>query len=197
MIFSVQVTGGRGGIAVAEDSVTPLEYSVVIETVTPSEGSQKGGTEITISGMGFSLTVFDSDSMEWDNEILLDAYERALVAHGDGCSEGWESVVMVGGSECDIITVNHMTITCITPANQNPGITDIYDVMVQVGCGSVSLSASISGGFTYSDDLTPEVTGITPDQGSIYGGTSVTITGTGFSDDPSEVSVKVCTYVCA
>lgn len=168
--------------------------------MTPNEGSQAGGTEITITGMGFSLIVSDSNSMELDpeNEILSDAYKRALVANGNGCNEGWETLVTMGGNECDIITLDHMTITCITPANQNAGITDIYDVIVQVRCtdnSSTPLSATINNGFTYSDHLTPEVTGVTPNQGTVYGGNSITITGTGFSDDPSEIFVKVCSQL--
>ena len=145
--------------------------------------------------MGFAPTASDSDSMEWvpENEILTDAYKRTLVANDDECSNGWESVVMVGGWECDVITADHMTITCITPANQIVG-TNVYDVTVHVQCrdsGSVSQSQTISSGFTYSDTLTPEVGRVTPMQGSVYGGTTITISGTGFSDDASQVVVMV------
>ena len=178
----------------------PLEYTVVIATVLPGEGSQIGGTEITITGVGFASVMSDSDSMEWNlgNEILADAYERALVANDNECSDGWENVVMVGGWECDVITANHMTITCITPANQNFGIINVYNVTVHVQCrdmGSVALFHTVSDGFTYSDALTPAVGIVTPTQGSIYGGTIITITGIGFSTDPSEVTVMVCYWL--
>ena len=183
--------GGSGGIAVIDDTVVPLEYTVTVDTVTPGEGSQEGGTEITITGTGFAPT--SPHSVEWshENEIVWDAYQRALVANGDGCSGEWRNVVTLGGSECDVISADHMTIKCITPANQNPGATDTYDVTVEVICsdvGSTPASGVATGGFTYSDILTPEVTGVTPDQGSIHGGESITIDGTGFSE---ESSVKV------
>ena len=171
-----------------------MEYTVTVDTVLPGEGSQVGGTEITITGIGFALTSYDFDEWNPGNEILLDAYQRAVVANGDGCSGEWRNVVALGGIECVIITADHMTITCITPANQNPGTTDTYDVTVGVVCsdvGSTPASGVAAGGFTYSNLLTPEVTEVTPHQGSIHGGNSITITGTGFSDDPSQLSVKV------
>ena len=134
--------------------------------------------------------------MEWDpgNEILADAYKRALVTYDDECSEGWESVVTVGDWECEVNTADHMTITCITPANQNVGITNMHDVTVHVQCrdmGSVALSHTITSGYSYSDMLTPEVFAVTPTEGPVHGGTALTITGAGFSADPSEVAVMV------
>ena len=185
----MQVVSGSGGIAVIDDTVVPLEYTVTVSDVLPDEGSQNGGTEITITGTGFALT--SSDSNEWDpgNEVLLDAYQRALVANGNGCTGEWKNVVRIGVSECDVITADHMTITCITPPN--PGTTDIYDMIFEVVCSDEISAQAIGDLFTYSDVLTPEVTEVTPNQGSIHGGDSITITGTGFSDDPSQLSVKV------
>lgn len=187
-----QVAGNSGGIALIDDTVDMLQYSVVVESVSPSEGSQAGGTEITISGAGFAPT---SSVTVWEpeNSILLDAYKRAKVAQDNGCPEGWETIVTVGMEECDIITSDHVTITCITPANQNAGTTDPYDTVVTVRCkdGSQVSSHTLSDGFAYSDTLTPEITGITPAQGSVYGGNSITITGTEFSEDPTSISVMV------
>ena len=178
--------------------MSPLEYTVTIATVSPGEGSQAGGTEITITGMGFASTLSDSSSIELDpgNEILSDAYQRALGALGEECIGGWENVVTVGEWECDIISADHMTITCVTPVNQNADATNTYDVMVQVRCtdvDSTSLDVSVSDGFTYSNDLTPELSGVTPERGTVHGGNSITISGAGFSDNPSEISVMVRT----
>ena len=179
--------------------MNPLEYIVVVETVLPWEGSQAGGTMITISGTGFARTSSDSGSTEWNhgNEILSDAYHRAL-AGDNGCSGGWENLVMVGEWECDIITSDHMTITCITPANQNAGSTNAYDVTVQVYChgsDSTPMTDTLSSGYTYSDSLTPEVEEVTPSQGSVHGGNTITITGNGFSHDTSQISVMVRSYM--
>ena len=171
-----------------------MEYTIIIYIVVPGEGSQKGGTEITITGTGFAPT--SSDSEEWDpgNEILSDAFQRALVANGNGCSGGWRNVVTIGDNDCDVITADHMTLTCVTPANEYPGTTNTYDIIISLVCDDPSFFSTgviVGPGFTYSDPLTPEVTGATPDQGSIHGGNSITIEGTGFSDDPSAVTVKV------
>lgn len=188
----MQVVGNNGGIALVDDTVDMLQYSVVVESLSPSEGSQAGGTEITISGTGFAPT---SSVTVWEPEdsILLDAYKRAVLAQDNGCPEGWETVVTLGAEECDIITSSHMTITCVTPANQNAGTTDVYDIMVTIRCkdGSQVSSHTLGNGFAYSDALTPQITGITPDQGSVYGGNSITITGTEFSENPTSISVMV------
>ena len=177
-----------------------MDYVISIDTVLPGEGSQNGGTEITITGSGFALFSFSSTEWNPGNEILSDAYNRALIANGEGCSGGWVNTVRMGGSECDIITADHMTITCVTPPNDTPGIVDTYDITVEVSCtdSSTPVTEVASGVFTYSDLLTPVVTGITPEQGSISGGDMITISGTGFSNVLSEISVKVrkCTETC-
>lgn len=193
----MQVVGNNGGIALIDDTVDMLQYSVSVESVSPLEGSQAGGTEITISGTGFAPT---SSVTVWEpeNSILLDAYKRAVLAQDNGCPEGWETIVTLGGEECDIITSDYLTITCITPANQNEGTTD-YEMVVTVRCkdGSQVSSHTLSNGFAYNDGFTPQITGITPAQGSVYGGNSVTITGTEFSEDPTSISVMVSnTYTC-
>lgn len=174
-----------------------LQYSVSLETVLPSEGSQAGGTEITIAGTGFApmSSVTSSTGWEPENSILLDAYKRAVVAHDNGCPESLQTVVRVGVEECDIITADHMTIRCVTPPNPNPGTTDTYDVVVTISCsdGSQISSHTLSNGFSYFNTLTPQITGITPAQGSVYGGNSITITGMDFSEDLNSISVMVST----
>ena len=166
--------------------------------MSPGEGSQNGGTDITITGSGFAVSSFGST--EWDpgNAIVADAYTRAMDANGNGCDGRWRNVVMMGGSECDVISADHMTVTCITPANESPGTMDTYDVTVDVVCSDISstpASGVASGVFTYSNLLTPEVTGVDPLQGSIHGGDTIAISGSGFSEHTSDISVTVGIYV--
>ena len=188
----LQVAGGEGGVAEVDATAEQLNYGIVIEAVEPAEGSQAGGTEITISGKGFWS---DSGTGEWSPEdpTLAAAYHIALVAHDDGCSAGWENEVTVDWVECDIISSSHMTITCITPANPSPGVMDIHDIMVKVRCrdGSSETTQTLPAGFTFSPALTPAVMAISPEQGSVYGGDTVTITGSGFPDDVTGVVVEV------
>jgi hypothetical protein len=53
-----------------------------------------------------------------------------------------------------------------------------------------------AGKVTYRDDATPVVTALTPTTGSPTGNTLVTLTGTGFGTDPSQVSIFVDGIAC-
>jgi hypothetical protein len=53
-----------------------------------------------------------------------------------------------------------------------------------------------AGKVTYRDDATPVVTALTPTTGSPTGNTLVTLTGTGFGTDPTQVSIFVDGIAC-
>ena len=89
-------------------------------------------------------------------------------------SAGTNSVTFDGASATSIVVVNDTTITCETPAG-TPGAT--VDVVVSNANGT----ATLAGGYRYH--ATPTVTAVSPTLGSSLGGTSVTVTGTGFSVD--------------
>jgi hypothetical protein len=59
-----------------------------------------------------------------------------------------------------------------------------------------STTQTMSQTVTYSGASTPTVTGISPEYGTYKGGDELTITGTGFSTDISEVSVLIDGYEC-
>jgi hypothetical protein len=82
--------------------------------------------------------------------------------------------VTIGGVSCDSTTYNSLTsITCITP----PGSNGAKAVVVT---NPDSQSATLSSGFTYSDGMAPTISSISPNNGPISGGTSVTVTGSQF-----------------
>jgi hypothetical protein len=82
--------------------------------------------------------------------------------------------VMIGGSAATFVTVISATqINATTPAHAAPGVVDVV-VTTPAGTGTGT------GLFTYVASA-PTVTGITPTNGPIAGGTAVTITGTNFT----------------
>jgi hypothetical protein len=82
--------------------------------------------------------------------------------------------VTIGGTPATNISVGSATsITATTPA----GALGAADVVVTNTDGQ---SATLSGGFTYVNPA-PTVSSISPNSGPVSGGTSVTITGTGFA----------------
>ncbi|NCC83602.1 MAG: hypothetical protein EOM03_05680, partial [Clostridia bacterium] len=97
----------------------------------------------------------------------------AVTITGIGFVEG--ATVTIGGTTATgVVVSNATTITAITPAHA-AGVVDV------VVTNPDEQSDTLSNGFTYvSPPPAPTVAGISPASGSTAGGTSITITGTGF-----------------
>jgi len=80
------------------------------------------------------------------------------------------------GIDCEVETISDTTITCKTPLTFWP---DVYGVTVVNDDGGYAVSLP---GFTYLRS-TPTITSVSPNSGTIAGGTPITITGTGFFGD--------------
>merc|ERR1719431_993384 len=103
---------------------------------------------------------------------------------GTGFDTNVDPTVIVCTDECTIQSVTDYEITCLAPANAGSG-TESCDVTVS----QVSGASVLAGSFTYDDALTPQVTGVSPQRGGTGGGTSITITGTGFASSGNKVMV--------
>ncbi|MBN9341004.1 MAG: IPT/TIG domain-containing protein, partial [Comamonadaceae bacterium] len=89
------------------------------------------------------------------------------------------TLVSVGGLPAtNIEVINATTLTATVPAYVSGSL--VKDVVVNNGVSS----ATLASGFTYTDNA-PTLTQITPTTGSINGGTTVTLTGSGFSPGTS------------
>ncbi len=98
----------------------------------------------------------------------------AVTITGTGFLSG--AVVMFGaGSATNVTVVNATTITATTPA----GVAGATSVMVT---NADNQMGTLAAGFTFTGPVVaaPTVSGVTPSSGVTAGGTSVTITGTGF-----------------
>lgn len=176
----------------ADSNGIVLQYRLEVDSISPSEGSIAGGTQVTISGHGFyhlavngSASAYGSDTREL---FALSHYEDAVA----GCQSGWQNIVTVGGNTCEVIESALTTLTIITPAETAND--SRYDVTVEVYCPDqtqISSSQTQTAGYTYSSVLTPTFTSIQPVEGSIRGGDSITILGSGFSSVALENTVKI------
>ncbi len=93
-----------------------------------------------------------------------------LTLTGTGFLSG--ATVTVGGSPCTGVVVNSATqIVCFTPA-ESAGTVDV------IVTNTDNQAATLSASYTY--EAAPTVTSIAPAIGSTGGGTTVTLTGTGF-----------------
>ena len=185
---------------VAETDGIELQYQIEVYSISVTEGSDAGGTEIVIMGTGFvpqSLPQSDSSGPISGNIALALDYANMFIE--DSCSSGHSNVVLIGDNECMISDSTYSTITCTTPENTGPGAT--YDVTVIVLCNDNLTDTfhmdTLPGGYTYNTTLTPVVTSVTPSQGSAIGGETITIFGSGFSDTMDENHVEVCVWRAA
>jgi hypothetical protein len=144
----VGFTGATGGfndvhqVQNVNVSVGALPPPPTVTGVSPTSGTTSGGTQVTITGTGFT-----------------------------GATS-----VKFGSAAATNFSVNSDTdITATAPA----GTAGPVDVTV-VGPGGISATSSADQ-FTYTPPPVPTVTGVSPGSGPSTGGTSVTITGTGFT----------------
>ncbi|NLG87327.1 MAG: hypothetical protein GX489_08945, partial [Firmicutes bacterium] len=133
----------------------------LIENVAPNFGSSKGGTVLTLVGIGFAsgakVYVGKNQALQVDVTNLLDQ-------NGDPVIDKNSNQIM-------------KVITCLTPAGE-PGPAQIKVVNVDGGEGI------IEGKFIYLS--APEITSVTPASGTVKGGTWVILKGKDFLD-PAEV----------
>ncbi|XP_072530724.1 PKHD1 like 1, tandem duplicate 1 [Salminus brasiliensis] len=84
------------------------------------------------------------------------------------------SSVLIGNVDCEVLHWASENITCLLPTLP-PGL---YNVSVSMGNRGYP---EISAGVDTTIEYVLQVTSLSPQQGSLYGGTTVTITGSGFS----------------
>ena len=97
-----------------------------------------------------------------------------------------DSTVNIGSNACDVTDVTFNTIHCITRSSSIAGASTV----TVHGNGKVITSPD---NFEYSQDYTPTITGLTPDNG--YGG-DIEITGTKFGTTTQGITVEIGTTVC-
>lgn len=188
---SIECTLGRGygGLkplylhvlysGVAETNTLGITFPLSLSGISPSEGSQVGGTEVIITGAGFYHSQ-DTDS----NSVPFPASEAVADYLSDTeCPGGWSNQVSIGGAPCTIVNSTATSLTVITPKQPTPPLPS-YDLEVTIVCLdnlTVSAIAVLQDIFSYNSSLTSTVLDITPASGTILGGETVVISGMGFS----------------
>ncbi|KAG7457780.1 hypothetical protein MATL_G00230750 [Megalops atlanticus] len=143
----------------------------------------------------------DSQSV-FNYELLLTRVMPNEGGYGGGsilCVEGSgfdpnSSRVLVCGKECDVQRQMSTSTMLYCEAPSYNGTAEQQACLVEVlnGHGSVNLT----NGFSYKSLLTPVITEISPRRGGTAGGTRLTITGSNFSTNSSEITVTIAGSVC-
>ncbi|KAM8966821.1 LOW QUALITY PROTEIN: fibrocystin-L [Pelodytes ibericus] len=100
-----------------------------------------------------------------------------------------ESTVTIGSKLCDILEWNPTDITCLLPPLP-PGK---YHILVHVENEGFASTGNVSNAYI---EYILQVNSIFPQHGSLYGGTKLTLVGSGFSTDPGNNEVKIGSIPC-
>ncbi|XP_040210792.1 fibrocystin-L-like [Rana temporaria] len=105
------------------------------------------------------------------------------------------SKVLICNSECKIDQVrsNASFLLCELPLNN---ATNVTSQICNVGVINANNAVWINNSFTYSTALTPLIYDVTPKRGGTAGGTRLTITGSLFGNDTSQITVTIAQSPC-
>ncbi|KAM8882915.1 PKHD1 like 1, tandem duplicate 1 [Synchiropus picturatus] len=119
---------------------------------------------------------------------------NALVSIQGSGFDPLNSTVKVCGEECEVFRQMSTStlIYCRTPAINDSSSELRCEVTVDTQLDTVS----IANAYTYRADLTPVITEVSPRRGGTAGGTTLTISGSGFSTDVEDVNVTIAGSVC-
>ncbi len=177
---------------VAETNGMSITYALSLDSIHPSEGSQEGRTEVTIVGSGFYYSQEESN-IETVMRSTIEEVLSIFISNITECPSGWINQVLIGGNPCDVVNSTGTILNIITPATTSS--MPINDLEFIVVCpddpNHLRWSAVLPNAYTYSSALTPSILNLLPTSGSILGGLTVTITGTGFSTSIAENIVLV------
>jgi len=155
---SITVVNTDGGSDTIKDGFTfrvPGSFPK-LTTIDPNEGTTAGYETVVLSGDDFRFDDINENGVPDEGETLPKVYF------------GWEEAVEVQFSSYGVLMVK-------TPPQETEGKVDV--TIINPDAGAVVLK----DGFTYKMSK-PTITSVTPDTVTKFGGTEVTIIGTGFID---------------
>ncbi|XP_053372863.1 fibrocystin-L-like [Mercenaria mercenaria] len=175
-------------------SYTPSSYSFstgstpTITSVSPSSGFS--GDTLTISGSSFgggavSVTLNDADCTVTSSSSTQ--IQCTLGSHSTGSVPVSVYVEGLGRSNTDQQFEYQLSLNSISPT-----VAQTCDVAITLN----GLTKTLAGSYTYDAALTPTVSDVTPTRGGTGGGTTLTITGSGFGSVVGDVNVMIDDVEC-
>ena len=201
----VTISGNGFGVTPNDSSVTIGDSICEIVNTTMTEIScfttshdpSNASVNVTVGGeVGSMLNSFWYDSGKTPVVSSLSTSEGSvsggeqLMIHGTGFGS-LQGTVKIGPHLCKVTLYSDVLIKCTTPANA-PGIYDVLVCVDGIGCAVEAGLRPRPPQFKYI----LYVSGISPEYGSVLGGTVVTLVGRGFSDNTSAVAVNVGYVPC-
>lgn len=182
---TVHGTGFTGATAVSFGSTPGTDLSVLSDselTVKAPASSAAAGVDVQVTTRGGTSPASDADTFTYTNRPVVYSVTPAAgpVAGGNtvtvrGAGFGDAPAVTFGSvAATDVQVVSDSELTAVVPAATASGS---VDVTVTSAAGTSTVTESDSYAFV----LAPTVTAVAPSSGPAAGGTTVTVTGTGFT----------------
>lgn len=143
------------------------------------------------AGCSFVYSTTYTPKVDSVNPSVIDGSHSIINIYGSVLPNNrWDLNVMIGGTVCRVISSSQYSASCRGGAV----VAGKYNLKVHVaGKGFAKFEA----GATAIIDCPATVSSITPTEGSIMGGTEVTINGSGFDPKPGQTVVKIGANNCA
>lgn len=143
------------------------------------------------AGCSFVYSATYTPKVDSVNPSVIDGSRSIINIYGSVLPNNrWDLNVMIGGSVCGVISSSQYSASCRGGAV----VAGKYNLKVHVaGKGFAKFEA----GATAIIEYPATVSSIAPTEGSIMGGTEVTINGNGFDPKPGQTVVKIGANNCA
>ncbi|XP_056378576.1 fibrocystin-L-like isoform X2 [Hyla sarda] len=159
----------------------------------------EGFADVTVFTNGFNETLHDAFNFTSTSAPTITEINPSTssvlgnitltISGSDFQNESVDNAVSLGNKPCQLLEWTPTKIMCLLPALP-PGK---YNVLVKVGNWGFAISSLTN---ETSVEYILEVNSIVPQYGSLYGGSRVTLTGSGFSVVPNENKVKIGSLPC-
>ncbi|XP_057684607.1 fibrocystin-L-like [Corythoichthys intestinalis] len=202
---SVTLTGSGFGSDMEQVTVTVNNITCDILTLTNNQvdctlGDNPGGEYLVM--LYHHIKGFAQSNVTFTYELTVNSVEpnegsfgggANLTIHGSGF-DPLNSKVLICNEECvvDRIASTSTHLYCQSPLNNGSD----SEASCTVSVINTLESVNMSSGFTYKTMLTPVITEVSPQRGGTAGGTTLTISGSGFSTNLSEVTVTIAGSLC-
>ncbi|XP_066276424.1 fibrocystin-L-like [Branchiostoma lanceolatum] len=122
---------------------------------------------------------------------------ETITIRGTGFSTSTcENEVLIGRYSCDVTSATTNSITCTVSPGSTMPVGTYLPVSVNIKNRGYARMAVFGGEASRMFALMPEVTYVSPEQGSTEGGTQLTIRGSGFASSVDSTTITVGTVPC-
>ncbi|KAM9824037.1 PKHD1 like 1, tandem duplicate 1 [Neosynchiropus ocellatus] len=187
-------------VSVLMNDVACSVTSISDEEIVCTAGQNPGGTYKVV--VNHHIKGSAESEVEFHYDLALGSVHpdegsfagNALVSVSGSGFDPLNSTVKVCGKECEVFRQMSTStlIYCRTPAFNDSASELRCEVTVETQLDSVS----IPNAYTYRAELTPVISEVSPRRGGTAGGTTLTISGSGFSTDVEDVNVTIAGSVC-